>query len=73
MKCYIFAIDGPHCIVCMYYTVAVWTQKKFFSLLTRPKGSQGCQKFTFFFYKRNCFHFALRLPPKDTNFKNHQN
>ena len=30
-------------------TVAVWTQKNFFPLLTRPQGSQGCQKITFFF------------------------
>ena len=28
-------------IIC---TVAVWTQKKFFSLLMRLQGSQGCQK-----------------------------
>ena len=27
----------------------------------------------FFFHKWNCFPFSLRLPPKDTNFKNHQN
>ena len=35
----------------LLYTVAVWTQKKFFPLLIRPQGSQGCQKITFFFYK----------------------
>ena len=29
-------------------TVAVWTQKIFYSLLTRPQGSQGCQKMIFF-------------------------
>ena len=50
-------------------TVAVWTQKKFFPLLIRPQGSQGCQKITFFFHKWKCFPFALRLPPKDTNSK----
>jgi hypothetical protein len=53
--------------------VAVWTQNKYFPLLTCPQGSQGCQKITFFFHKWNCFPFALRLPPKDTNYKNHQN
>ena len=51
------------------FTVAVWTPKKFFPLLTRPQGSQGCQKFRFFFYKWKCFPFALRLPLEDTNFK----
>ena len=62
----------------IFYTVAVWTQKKIFQLLTRPQGaqgsqgSQGGQKITFFSYKWNCFPFALTLPPKDTNFKNHQ-
>ena len=55
-----------------FTTVAVWTPKNFFPLLIRPQGSQGCQKITFF-YKWKCFPFALRLPPKDTNFKNHQN
>ena len=55
------------------FTLAVWTPKNFFPLLTRPQGSQGCQKITFFFYKWNCCPFALRLPLKDTNFKNHQN
>jgi hypothetical protein len=36
MKCYIFAIDGPHCIVFMYYKMKVclfrtfeWIQKYF--------------------------------------------
>ena len=38
--------------------------KKIFPLLIPPQGSQGCQKITFFFYKWNCFPFALRLPPK---------
>ena len=50
-----------------YYTVAVWTQKKFFPPLIFPQGSQGCQKIIFFFHKCKCFPFALRLPPKDTN------
>ena len=31
-----------------YITVAVWTQKPFTPLLTRPQGSQGCQKIRFF-------------------------
>ena len=30
-------------------TLAVWTPKTFFPLLTRPQGCQGCQKITFFF------------------------
>ena len=32
-------------------TVAVWTQNPFTLLLTRPKGSQGCQKSRILFYK----------------------
>ena len=43
--------------------------KKFFPLLIHPQGSQGCQKITFFFHEWKCFHFALRLPPKETNSK----
>ena len=38
-------------------------------LLTRPQGSQGCQKIRFFFHKWNCFPFALRLPSKCRNCK----
>ena len=38
-----------------------------------PRGPRGVKKLDFFFHKWNCFPFALRLPPKDTNFKNHQN
>ena len=33
-----------HCDKCHHiFTVAVWTIKKFFPLLIRPQGSQGCQ------------------------------
>ena len=47
---------------------------KFFSFhyWRAPRGPKGVKK-SLFFYKWNCFLFALRLPPKDTNFKNHQN
>ena len=38
-----------------------------------PRGPRGVKKSDFFFHKWNCFPFALRLPPKDTNFRNHQN
>ena len=49
-------IPGTRCLGMSYYinvlggpiTVAVWTPKKFFPLLTRPQGSQGCQKIRFF-------------------------
>ena len=33
-------------------TVAVWTQKQFTPLLTRPQGSQGCQKIRIFFFTK---------------------
>ena len=36
-------------------TVAVWTQKKFFPLLTRPQGCHGCQKITLFFTNETVF------------------
>ena len=35
----------------------------------RLQGSQACQKVTFTFLQMKLFPFALRLPPKDTNFK----
>ena len=38
-----------------------------------PRGPRGVKKSYFIFYKWNCFPFALRLPQKDINFKNHQN
>ena len=50
---------GPHLI-----TVAVWTQKKFFPLLTRPQGSQGCQKITFYFLKMKLFSFCAKIALK---------
>ena len=45
-------------------TVAVWTQKKFFPLLTRPQGSQGCQKITFYFLKMKLFSFCAKIALK---------
>ena len=47
--------------------------KKILSTIDAPPGVPGVSKNHIFFYKWNCFPFALRLPPKDTNFKNHQN
>ena len=47
--------------------------KKNLSTINAPPGVQGVSKNHIFFKKWNCFSFALRLPPKDTNFKNHQN
>ena len=31
-------------VLCRYFTVAIWTQKPFTPLLTRPQGCQGCLK-----------------------------
>merc|ERR1711894_186429 len=45
-------------------TVAVWTGKKFFPLLIRPQGSQGCQKITFFFSQMKVFSFCAKIAPK---------
>ena len=45
-------------------TVAVWTPKKFFPLLTRPQGSQGCQKIRFFFLQMKMFSFCAKIAPR---------
>ena len=45
-------------------TVAVWTQKNFFLLLTRPQGSQGCQKITFIFLQMKLFSFCAKIALK---------
>jgi hypothetical protein len=49
---------------CLPPTVAVWTQKNFFPLLTRPQGSQGCQKITFFFLQLKLFSFCAKIALK---------
>ena len=55
-------------------TVAVWTQKTFFPLLIRPQGSQGCQKFTFFYLQMKVFSFCSKIAPKRHKLeKKHQN
>ena len=54
----------PGCKVIYANTVAVWTQKKFFPLLTRPQGSQGCQKITFIFLQMKLFSFCAKIAPK---------
>ena len=49
------------------YTVAVWTQKNLFPLLTRPQGSQGsqgCQKIPFVFLQMKLFSFCAKIAPK---------
>ena len=46
------------------FTVAVWTPKKFFPLLTRPQGSQGCQKIRFFFLQMKMFSFCAKIAPR---------
>ena len=63
--------SGTQNYACVLYTVAVWTQKIFFLLLTRHhpvKGSQGCHKIRFF-YKWNCWVLALRLSQNWAIFK----
>ena len=45
-------------------TVAVWTPKTFFPLLTRPQGSQGCQKIRFFFLQMKMFSFCAKIAPR---------
>ena len=47
--------------------------KNFLSTIDALPGVPGVSKNHIFFYKWNCFPFALTLPLKDTNFKNHQN
>ena len=55
-----------------WFTVAVWTQKKIFPLLTSPQGSQGsqgsqgqgCQKITFYFLKMKLFSFCAKIALK---------
>ena len=52
---------------CLRYTVAVWTPKTFFPLLTRPQGSQGsqgCQKIRFFFLQMKMFSFCTKIAPR---------
>ena len=44
--------------------MAVWTQKRFFPLLTRPQGSRGCQKITFYFLQMKLFSFCAKIAPK---------
>ena len=39
-------------------------QKKIFPLLTRPQGSQVCQKITFFFQQMKLFSFCAKIAPK---------
>jgi hypothetical protein len=37
-----------------------------------PRGPRGVKKSEFFFYKKNCWAFVLKLPQKGTNFENCQ-
>ena len=48
-------------------------QKISFHYWRAPRGPRGVKNHILFFLKWNCFPFALRLPLKDTNFKNYQN
>merc|ERR1712051_820895 len=58
----------PHKLNCicvsLFDTLAVWTPQKFFPLLTRPQGSQGCQKITFFFLQMKLFSFCAKIASK---------
>ena len=47
-----------------FATVAVWTKKNFFPLLTHPQESQGCQKITIFFSKMKLFSFCAKIARK---------
>ena len=64
--CHCFAMVGVvvRKVVIEGITVAVWTQKKIFPLLTRPQGSQGCQKITFYFSKMKLFSFCAKIALK---------
>ena len=48
----------------MAFTQWLFGLKKFFPLLTRPQGSQGCQKITFFFLQMKLFSFCAKIAPK---------
>ena len=70
---FLFTKFLPHCVLkdyssplvqWCYVTVAVWTIKKFFPLLIRPQGSQGCQKIKFFFSKMKLFSLCAKIAPK---------
>ena len=49
-----------------FNTVAVWTQKNFFPLLTRPQGSQGSQgrQKIIFFLQMKLLSFCAKIAPK---------
>ena len=45
-------------------TVVVWTQKQFTPLLTRPQGSQGCQKIRIYFLQIKVLSFCAKIAQK---------
>ena len=63
-----FAASLSRKYICKYVgftnTLAVWTPKTFFPLLTRPQGSQGCQKIRFFFLQMKMFSFCAKIAPR---------
>jgi hypothetical protein len=44
--------------------VAVWTQKPFTPLLTRPQDSQGCQKIRIFILEIKLLSSCAKIDPK---------
>ena len=63
-----FAASLSRKYICKYVgftnTLAVWTPKTFFPLLTRPQGSQGCQKIRFFCLQMKMFSFCAKIAPR---------
>jgi hypothetical protein len=53
--------QNPHNI---YITVVVWTQNPFTPLLTRPQGSQGCQKIRIFFLQMKLLRSCAKIAPE---------
>ena len=60
-----FTLTRYNLFVCKWHrTVAVWTQKPFTPLLTRPQGSQGCKKNQIFFLQIQLLSFCAKIAPE---------
>ena len=55
---------GLAVLVLVHSTVAVWTQKPFTPLLTRPQGSQGCQKIRIYFLQIKVLSSCAKIAQK---------